>query len=183
MSAALKFPIKESIHEIKKLMKIKSPLIIKRLQVLLVMKNYETEGISKRKLSNLTGADVTSVDRWRKLYIENGIEALVSHNYTAVNIPRIFNTEQIDKIGKKLNDQTNGINGYVELQNWIREEMGLVVNYQSLNTFVKKHFKTKIKVARKSHINKDVSAVLAFKKTLIKSAESSTNQKKISIKK
>lgn len=183
MSAPLQFTIKESTQEIKNLMKKSSPLIIKRLQVLLAIKNHEAKGISKRKLSTLTGANHNSIAEWRSLYIEKGIVGLTSHNYTAGNIPRIFTKEQIIKIGNKLSEETNNLCGYVELQNWIRDELKIEVNYQSLNTFVKKNFKTKIKVARKSHINKDKEAVLNFKKTLTRSAEKSMTQKKKNIQK
>jgi hypothetical protein len=39
------------------------------------------------------------------------------------------------------------------------------INYQTLNSYVKRHFGAKIKVARKSHINKNELAVDTFKKT------------------
>lgn len=41
----------------------------------------------------------------------------------------------------------------------------------TLPEFMVSKFKTKIKVARKSHIKEAASAVLSFKKTLVKSAK------------
>ncbi len=51
MSLPVIFPIKESAREIKKLMRNSIPFIAQRLKLLLVCKQYEATGISKRSLS------------------------------------------------------------------------------------------------------------------------------------
>jgi hypothetical protein len=53
---------------------------------------------------------------------------------------------------------------YVELQQWVDEEYIKGINYHTLNKHVKRKYKAKIKVARRSHVSKDAQAAEAFKK-------------------
>jgi hypothetical protein len=53
---------------------------------------------------------------------------------------------------------------------WIKDNyIPSGINYQTINSYVKRHFKAKLKVTRKSHIKKDEKAVESFKKTSGKS--------------
>ncbi len=45
------------------------------------------------------------------------------------------------------------------------------MKYITLVKYTKRHFGTKIKVARKSHVKKDEEAVATFKKTSVKDAK------------
>jgi hypothetical protein len=49
--------------------------------------------------------------------------------------------------------------------------LNLEVEYSTLVKYAFRHFGTKIKVARKSHVKKDEDSVATFKKTLVVSAE------------
>jgi transposase len=49
---------------------------------------------------------------------------------------------------------------------WINEKFNLDMNYQAVNKYLKRHFGTKLKVGRKSHVNKDENAAALFKKTV-----------------
>ena len=63
----------------------------------------------------------------------------------------------------------NGLRGYTELLNWIEQEFGKDVKYNTLLKYCIRKFGSKVKVARKSHVKKDDQAAEAFKKTLHKS--------------
>ena len=63
----------------------------------------------------------------------------------------------------KLNDPKNGIRGYSELLEWVKEELGKDMKYITLVKYTEFHFGSKIKVARKSHVKKDEEAVASFK--------------------
>ena len=49
---------------------------------------------------------------------------------------------------------------------WINKTFGLEMEYHAVNKYLKRNFKTKLKVGRKTHINKDDSAAALFKKTI-----------------
>ena len=68
----------------------------------------------------------------------------------------------------KLNDPKNGIRGYTELLEWVNKELFKDMNYITLVKYAERHFGSKIKVARKSHVKKDEEAIATFKKTSVK---------------
>ena len=76
----------------------------------------------------------------------------------------MISQEEHERIGTKLNDPTNGLRGYVELQEWIRQEFDKSIKYNTLLKYCGRNFGSKSKVARKSHTKKDLQAVEAKKK-------------------
>ena len=72
-------------------------------------------------------------------------------------------------LAKILHDPANGLQGYKELKQWYEKKTGRSIKYITLVKYCQRHFNTKIKVARKSHINKDEQEVISFKKTLVTS--------------
>ena len=170
MAHAKIFVIKESEKEINKLLKQSIPFIGQRLRVLLIMKQNETTGISRREVAKLAGVDPNSVQNWRKLYLTEGIEGLMKHQKTGFK-PSVFTLIEHDMLEAKLNNPENGIQGYVELKDWIEKETGKVFNYNTLLFYCIRNFKSSVKVARKSHVNKDENKVDVFKKTSDKSVK------------
>ena len=168
--------IKETLSELKTLLKKASPLIRPRLRVLIEMKKNEKSGISKRDLAKLVGVDPNSAQTWRTIYYKGGIAALQKHEKKGFK-PSVFTLEEHKAIEKKLKDPKNGLRGYVELLDWTEQEFKKQIKYNTLLKYSIKHFGSKVKVARKSHIKKDEEAVLTFKKTSVKSAKKPVKQK------
>lgn len=162
--------IKETEKEIKKLQKQSIPFIGQRLKVLLILKQNEKDGISKREVSKLAGVDPNSVQKWRTLYINAGIEGLMKHQKTGFK-PSVFNAVDHQMLETKLNNPQNGLQGYVELKAWLEKESGKVFNYNTLLYYCIRNFKSSVKVARKSHAKKDQNQVDTFKKTSDESAK------------
>lgn len=182
MASTIIFKIKETEAELKALMKKQIPFLAQRVRVILECKKYEATGISKNELAAAAGVNHNSANTWRKLYVQGGIKALLIHKKTGYK-PGSFTAEEKSAIAAKLNDATNAVRGYVELRQWIKDELGKDIKYKTTYGFVKRNFGSKIKVARKSHIKKDVNAVASFKKTSIRSAKPSLPKNKKTIKK
>jgi transposase len=182
MSAPKTFKIIESESEIKKLARKSTPMLAKRLHALLAFKRNEASGISKRQVADEIGVDPNSVQTWRSLYIEGGIKKLLTHSNIGYK-PSIINGEQEQALKEQLNDPHNGMVGFIELLDWFNTTFQASINYKTFHGFVVRKFDAKIKVARKSHIKKDVQAVEAFKKTSDKSAKKSSESKKVGMKK
>jgi transposase len=176
MSAPKTFIIKESLVEIKKLQKASIPLIAKRLHALLVFKQNENSGISKREVAQIIGVNHNSVQTWRNLYISGGIELLIHHSNIGYK-PSIITPEQQCAIKEQMYKHENGFVGFVELLAWFDEKFNTQTNYKTFHGFVVRNFKAKIKSARKVHIKKDVKAVALFKKTSVKNAKKSLTKK------
>lgn len=160
--------VKESIKELRLLQRKHGELIGKRLHFLIETKKSEsTGGLSKRYLSDKLGVNHNSILRWRKLYLQSGIDGILQHGRTGFK-PSVISKEEHAKLEQKLNDPENGLRGYVELLQWAENEFSKEIKYTTLLEYCKRKFGTKIKVARKSHIKKDIEAVNNFKKTLVK---------------
>jgi transposase len=177
MSSASIIKVKESIPEIKKLMKHSHPMISKRLHALLLIKEHEASGISKRAIADAIGVDHNSVQTWRTVYTKGGIKALMSHSKLGFK-PSVITKLQEEALGIQLHKADNGIVGFVELLEWFNTTFGTEVNYKTFYGFVIRKFGAKIKTARKVHIKKDEEAVAAFKKTSVTTANQSSKQKR-----
>jgi transposase len=164
MPSIKKMIIKETEKEIKKLLKESSPFIGQRLRVLLILKQNEKDGISKREVAKLAGVDPNSVQNWRTIYINAGIDGLMKHQKTGFK-PSVFSAIEHQKLETKLNDPQNGFQGYVELKAWLEKESEKIFNYNTLLYYCIRNFKSSVKVARKSHVKKDENQVKDFKKT------------------
>ena len=152
MSSPKIIVIKESIEELKTLYRKSTPFIAQRIRVLIELKKHELEGISKREVASIVGVNQNSVQSWRTIYEKHGIEWLQKHNKLGFK-PSVFLKEEHDAIEKKLNDSKNGLRGYIELLEWIENEFNKSIKYNTLLKYCKREFGSKIKVARKSHIN------------------------------
>lgn len=182
MASPKQIIIKESLVELKRILKTSSPLIAARIRVLIELKKHEKQGVSKREVAALVGVNHNSVQSWRTVYIKGGIQAIQSHNKKGFK-PSVFTQQEHLAIEKKLKDPKNGLRGYVELLAWIEQEFKKQVKYNTLLKYSIKNFGSKVKVARKSHVKKDEAAVVAFKKTLVKSARKLPKTKTRSTKK
>lgn len=160
--------VKQTIPELRQLQRSHGELIGKRMLMLIEIKKHEKTGISKRELSHITGINHNSIVKWRRLYNLTGIESLLKHGRVGGFKKSVINKEEHNKIALKLNDPTNGIRGYVELLDWVNKELCKDIKYITLVKYIQRHFGTKIKVARKSHVKKDDEAVAIFKKTSLK---------------
>ena len=162
--------IKETEKEIKKLLKDSIPFIGQRLRVLLILKQNQEKGISKREVAKIAGVDPNSVQNWRTLYEKYGILGLLEHKRTGFK-PSVFNLVEHNKLEAILNNPQNGLQGYVELKAWLEKESEKIFNYNTLLYYCIKNFKSSVKVARKSHVKKDENQVNTFKKTSVESVK------------
>ena len=168
MAHPFQITVKQTVAELRKLQRTCGELISKRLLMLIEIKKHEKTGISKRELSRITGINHNSIVKWRKLYTVSGIEPLLKHGRVGGFKKSVVSKEEHNKIAMKLNDPKNGIRGYTELLEWVNKELSKDMKYITLVKYAERHFGSKIKVARKSHVKKDQEAVATFKKTSLK---------------
>lgn len=121
---------------------------------------YKTQTI----LATHLGIDYSSLKRWFKHYREEGLNSyltLKSGGYKQ----SIITQEVHQKLEDKLNNSSDPLKGYWEAKQWIKDNFGLDMKYNTVRTYLIRHFKTKIKAPRKSHYKKDEQAIEAFFKT------------------
>ena len=177
MSASKSIQVKESVNELKNLLKSTPRLIFPRIKMLLEIKKHESMGgVSKRMLADIIGVNHNSIQTWRTLYEKGGIEELIKYTKNEGR-PTILTAEEHQVIKTKLNDSKNGLRGYVELLDWIENTFKKEIKYNTLLKYTNREFGASVKVARKSHIKKDLEAVSAFKKTSLKSVKKPVEKK------
>jgi transposase len=178
MAKPLIITVNESEEELKKYIRsAKTPTKRKRLRILVEIKKAGAKGISKRELSDKTKLNHNTVQIWRKIYEKEGIAAFLEDGRTGFK-PSEITVEEHVAIGAKLNDPYNGLQGYMELKHWYEATYNKDIKYNTLLKYCVRHFKSSCKVARKSHIKKDVEQVDHFKKTSVQSATTFSPRRK-----
>lgn len=161
MARPIHIIIKESIKELKSIQKLK-PFYYNRVQMLILIK--EGVIVTKDDLAQALSASNKSVQTWRTKYIEGGIERLLEDNRGGKKVGQI--TPQIhQQLRARLNESKEGFKSFVEVQQWLKENFGIEMQYHAVNKYLKRKFGARPKVARKSHMDKDDNAVALFKKT------------------
>lgn len=168
--------ISESITDLKALLKKSKPNISVKIKMLIELKKEGENGLSKRLLADRIGVNHNSVQSWKTLYEKGGLEALCQDGRIGFK-PSVISKEEHEAIEKKLRDPNNGLRGYKELQEWIENQFNKTIKYNTLLKYSVRHFESKSKVARKSHIKKDEQKVIDFKKTLVQIATKSAKMK------
>jgi len=155
--------IKEDIDYLKNLRKQENNHRLKtRIQSLILTK--EKKFNRRVDLANHLGVGIASLDRWTRVYKTSGIDAMltISNGGKRRNsVPKKVH----EGLLKKVHDSRDPFLGYWDAVLWVKENYDIEIKYNTLRTYLIRHFKTKLKEPRKSHYKKDEQAIEAFKKT------------------
>lgn len=161
MAKSLVIEIKESPSELKSLLSKHTVSKQKRIQMLLLIQkgNHPT----KESLMHSLSVSSQSIQTWRTNYKKGGLALLLADKRKGTKKAAIAPTIK-SKLDKRLSSSKDGFKSFVEVQQWLKEKCNVSMNYQAVNKYVKRHFGVKLKVARKSHINKKPADEAVFKK-------------------
>jgi hypothetical protein len=171
MAFAKQVIIKEDLVTLKIHAKKGNELIKKRMRFLIELKKGKSGAQSKLVLADKLGVNHNSIIKWRNLYLSSGIEVLLQDGRKGGYKPSVVTKQEHEKLKTLLSDKHNQLVGYTELLNWVNKELKKDMKYITLVKYVERHFGTRIKVARKSNVKKDLEAVNTFKKTSLKNAK------------
>lgn len=162
MAILQQITVKETSDELSNLLKKSADSIKPRIKMLLAIIGGTT---STQELVLKTKANRNSISNWKSTYRQKGIEGLLEDDRGGKR-PAAINAHQKIQLQQKLSDPKAGFTSYKEAMDWINKTFGLEMEYHAVNKYLKRNFKTKLKVGRKTHINKDDSAAALFKKTI-----------------
>ena len=168
MANALSITVKESLKDLKILLKKSAPHHSSKIRMLIEIKKSDI-ALSKYELADKVGVNQNSIQTWRTKYKNEGINGLLKDGRIGFK-PSIITPVAHKKIELKLNAQEAAFTSYKQLHQWVEKHLIKGINYNSLRHYVKKHFGAKLKVPRKSHIRKYKYAFETFKKNLSDSA-------------
>ena len=154
--------VKETAEELTKLYGNSSSSFKPRIRMLLAIVNGIT---ATNELAHKTKANRNSILNWKNIYRSQGLagslnEALGGKRHGALD------EQQKAKLQEKLSNPKGGFTSYKQATEWINATFGVEMNYHAVNMYLKRNFGTKLKVGRKTHINKDENAAALFKKTI-----------------
>ena len=155
--------VKESIESLKKAyFTEKNHRIRTRIKCLILLKEKKFKG--QLEIAIHLGVDYATVKRWLKQYNEEGLKSLIIFK-SGGKRKSVINSEVHQSLLTKLNDSNEPLLGYWDAVLWVNNNHGIEIKYNTLRTYLIRHFKTKLKAPRKSHYKKDEQVIEAFKKT------------------
>jgi transposase len=163
MAKAKYFRIQESISELNLLRKKQSNFKFEKRIIWLI--EIKSERFKTRKsLTDYLGITTRTGERWTQKYVSTGIEGLLSDEPKNLK-SRIITQEIHQGLSKRVNSSEQPFLGYWDAVQWVQDQYNVDVQYHLLRKYLIQHFKTKLKIPRKSHYKKDDKAVDAFLKT------------------
>ena len=153
--------INESLEELRKLQqKLEDSKSRLRIQFLIYIKEGK---IPQRSfIAKALGKEARTIRRWAAEYREKGLK------YFIENRAKEERKSGLDVIKKELKEKVsnpiNPLRSYKEVVQWIKKEFNIEANYFTVRSYLKRKFKTKLKVPRRSHCKKDPVKVEEFKK-------------------
>lgn len=155
--------ISESIEELKILQKKQSSIKAeKRVLCLILLKTNKFA--THQLLADHLGVCRQQLVAWLTQYRKSGIDGFLLKT-TRNRISKTITPELHQGLSEKVKDSKNPLLGYKDAQRWVLENFNTDLRYNSLRNYLIKHFKTKLKSPRKSHIKKDEHATVNFLKT------------------
>lgn len=162
MARRLKLEIAETAEYLEKSLKqAKSASQKERLQMLWWLKTGQVS--EHQELSKRLGRSPASITRWLSQYRSGGLKQLLAVK-TAPGARAKIQGEALEKLQARLRSEA-GFGSYGEIVEWLKQECGLEVKYNTLNRFVREKLNAKLKVPRPVSAKQPPQAIETYKKT------------------
>lgn len=162
MARRLKLEIAQTGDYLEKSMKqAKSGAQKERLQMLWWLKTGQVS--EHQELSHRLGRSPACITRWLSQYRGGGLKQLLEVKTAPGAEPKIQG-EALEKLQARLKSEA-GFSSYGAIVEWLKQECGLELKYNTVNRFVREKLQAKLKVPRPVSVKQRAGAVEAFKKT------------------
>ena len=162
MTGIYRLEIKESIEELKKLLRIqKTGAAKERVQWLYLLKSEQAQ--TMEQASQILGRHRVTVQKWAKKYRDGGIEGLLEQK------PKTGRPSQLpdwaEQALEKRLQQEDGFNTYHEIGEWLEENLGITASYNTVHYWVHYRLKASPKVVRPQSSKQNTERRETYKKT------------------
>ncbi len=131
---------------------------------LLMLWWIKTGQVSQRQdLNQRLGRSPATLTRWLATYRNGGLSALLEEKKAPGASPKIQG-EALEKLKQRLASE-EGFSSYGAIVEWLKQECGLDLKYDTVNRFVREKLKAKLKVPRPQSLKQVSGAIEQFKKT------------------
>ena len=164
MARRLVLEIAESAEYLEKSLKqAKSAAQKERLQMLWWLKTGQVQ--EHQQLSERLGRAPSSITRWLNKYRQGGLSELLTIR-TAPGAPAKIQGEALEKLQQRLQSE-EGFSSYGAIVEWLAQECGLKLKYDTVNRFVAQKLKAKLKVPRPVSTGQAPGAIAGFQPTSV----------------
>lgn len=160
MAKSLHISVSEDLSFLKKQQKL-HPKKFKAIQMLMLLKRNPK--MSKRAMAAQLSASDKSIQTWRTTYTKEGFGALMTDKRGGAKEASITG-KAYAQLSDRLHNPKEGFRSFVEIQQWLSSVCGIDMGYHAVNKFVKRKFGARLKVSRKSHVQKSPADEAVFKK-------------------
>lgn len=133
-----------------------------RLQMLWWIKSGQIR--YRQEISERLGRSPATITRWLLLYRQGGLAALLEERKAPGAIPQIRG-ETLEKLKQQLASE-EGFRSYGAIVDWLQQECGLTMAYETVRQFVRHKLQAKLKVPRPRSLKQAPEAIATFKETL-----------------
>ncbi|MDB9527338.1 hypothetical protein PN498_15165 [Oscillatoria sp. CS-180] len=124
----------------------------------------KTGQVSQRQeLNQRFGRSPATLTRWIASYRNGGLSALLEEKTAPGAVPKIQG-ESLEKLKQRLASE-EGFSSYGAIVEWLKQECGLELKYNTVNRFVREKLKTKLKVSRPQSLKQSPDVVEQLRKT------------------
>lgn len=161
MAKPVELSVTQSTEELKKLL-ARSPAHQRpKVKMLLaILSGTHKNGLLAAK----TGSALRSITHWKRAYTSGGLQGLLTDRRGGDHRSSI-DAQGKESLRAKLHDPKDAFTSFGQAQAWIKDHLGVEMNYHAVNKYLKRNFGAKLKVGRKSHVQKDEAAGAVFKKS------------------
>ena len=141
--------IKEKIEELKKIFKETKNSKIH----MLILKKTRPE-LSNEEVSSILVLPTRTFYKWQKKYNDGGLKKLLYDGRVNNGKTAAISGKVLKNLEKEVRNPNSPFTSYIQIQKWLKETQNIDIKYKALHKFMTKKLKTKLKVARPSHIKK-----------------------------
>lgn len=117
---------------------------------------------TRKELSQKLGRDESTIYRWLKRYRQGGLSNLLEVK-TPPGKKSVLGDREMNQLKQRLS-QSQGFKSYGEIQDWLYQELGIVLAYKSVHKIVRYKLKAKLKTPRPKSNKAKPQVQDAFKK-------------------
>lgn len=141
----------------------KTGLRKERLQMLWWIKTNQIR--YRQEIGERLGRSPATISRWLLLYRQGGLAALLEEKKAPGAVPQIRG-EVLEKLKQRLNSE-EGFRSYGEIVDWLEQECGVTLHYETVRQVVRNKLQAKLKVPRPRSLKQSPEAIPTFKKTSV----------------
>lgn len=138
--------VQESLNNLaERLRQAETATAKERLQVLYWLKQDNAPSIST--IAQAIGKHRSTVQTWLSKYREGGIELMLEIGKSLGGV-RVIPQWAEDALAKRLEQEDEGFRSYSEVQEWLRETLGIEAEYHAVYQMTRYRLQAKLKVVR-----------------------------------